>query len=81
MREHNTTHSCQHIRAQANATRIEDLLQARMQGLPFGGPRLWRCRGKGSKYIAPLPRVHKAFITFSWKARSLIRKKQIMVNA
>ena len=68
------------LTAQANATRIEDLVQGRMQHLPFGAPRLWRCRAKGAKYKGKGVKTHKVFVTFSWKARKLIRKGKLLVN-
>jgi hypothetical protein len=67
--------------AQANATRIEDKLQWRMQHLDFGAPRLWRCVGKGPKYTGDKDvKTHKVYVTFSWQARKLIRKGELVVN-
>ena len=71
------------LTVQPNATRIEDLVQGRMQHLPFGAPRLWRSRGKGPKYTGGEGvKTHKVkvFVTFSWKARKLIRKGKLIVH-
>ena len=57
-----------------NASRIEDKLQGRYQHLDLG-KRLWRCQGKGPKYTKSTKRVHKVFVTFSFKVRKSLRKK------
>ena len=52
-----------------------------MHSLPTQAPRLWRCRGKGSKYVQPTGAMaYKVFVTFSWKAAEMIRKGEIIVN-
>ena len=53
-----------------------------MQHLPLGAPRLWRCRAKGAKFTGGAKGVqtHKVFVTFSWKARELIRKGGLILN-
>ena len=46
----------------------------------IGAPRLWRSRGKGPKYKGKGVKTHKVFVTFSWKARKLIRKGKLLLN-
>ena len=52
-----------------------------MQHLDFGAPRLWRCVAKGPKYTGDKDvKTHKVYVTFSWQARKLIRKGELVVN-
>ena len=67
--------NCLHL----NASRIEDKLQGRYQALPLGCPRLWRCRGKGPKY-SEKERVHKVFITYSFKVQKAVNEGKLTIQ-
>ena len=66
-------------RLHLNASRIEDKLQGRYQALPLGCPRLWRFRGKGAKYSEE-ERVHKVFITYSFKVQKAVKEGKLIIQ-
>ena len=62
-----------------NASRIEDKLQGLYQELPLG-KRLWRCRGKGAKYLKHKKGVHKVFVTFSFEVQKSLRNNKLKLQ-
>ena len=63
-----------------NARYVECALQKRLQHLPLG-MRLWRHPDKGAKFDKAVDgKVHKVFITISWRVAQMLAAQKIKVN-